>query len=382
MAHHNTVFAQLLKFISRHEFEGLAKRHHRGQRLRKTSRWSQFVAMALGQLSGRTSLRDIESNLLAQSTRLYHIGTTGIARSSLARLNEQQPYTLYEALFARLYRHCQHRAPKHGFRFKNKLYSLDASLIDLSLKIFPWAHYALGKAAMKLHVGLDHEGHLPAFAAITHGHTSDMAFARTLNFPKASIVVCDKGYPDYAWFKALTEKGVFLITRPRKNAVYRVITRHAVDQRQGTTSDQIIELTGKTPRDIDMPVLRRIGYRDPSTGKHYVFMTNAFHLSANTIADIYKSRWQIELFFKWIKQHLKIKAFIGNSRNAVLTQIWIALCVYLLLAYVKFSSALGVSLHTMLRLLQLNLFMRRNLLELLSNRPPDDDEKHNQLCLI
>ena len=190
MAHHNTVFAQLLKLVPRHEFEPLAKSHHTGQKLRKTSRWSQFIALTLGQLSGRSSLRDIESNMKAQGQRLYHLGTDAIARSSLARLNEQQPYTLYEALFAKLYARCRGLTPSHRFRFKNKLYSLDASLIDLSLKIFPWAHYAQGKAAMKLHVGLDHAGHLPAFVTVTNGKTSDIEIGRTLHVAKGSIVVC------------------------------------------------------------------------------------------------------------------------------------------------------------------------------------------------
>ena len=355
MAHHNTVFAQLLKIVPRHGFEGLAKEHHVGRKLRKTSRWSQFVALMLGQLAGRISLRDIESNMKAQGQRLYHLGAEPIARSSLARLNEQQPYTLYEALFAKLYARCQRLAPGHGFRFKNKLYSLDASLIDLSLKIFPWAHYALGKAAMKLHVGLDHGGCLPAFATVTEGKTSDIEVGRMLNFSKGSIVVFDKGYTDYRWFKRLNSKGIFFVTRIRKNAIWRVEARHPVDRSTGLTSDQTITLTGVKPLKLGMPSLRRIGYRDPETARHYEFLTNNFQLSAATIAAIYKQRWQVELFFKWIKQNLRIKAFLGNSKNAVMTQIWVALCSCLLLAYLKFSAKLGWSLQKMLRLLQLNL---------------------------
>ena len=188
MAHNNTIFAQLLKLVPRHEFETLAKSHHEGRKLRKTSRWSQFVALCLDQLAGRHSLRDIESNMSAQSSRLYHMGAKPIARSSLARLNENQPAELYEALFSRLYSNCQKLASGHRFRFKNKLYSLDASLIDLSLKIFPWAHYALGKSAMKLHLSLDHDGYIPNFAAITEGKVSDIEIGRTLHYSKGSIV--------------------------------------------------------------------------------------------------------------------------------------------------------------------------------------------------
>ena len=383
MAHHNTVFAQLLKLVSRHEFEQQVKQHHEGRKLRKTSRWSQFVSLMAGQLAGRSSLRDIESNMKAQAQRLYHLGATPVARSSLARLNEQQPYTLYETLFNKLYARCQRLAPGHRFRFKNKLYALDASLIDLSLKIFPWAHYALGKAAMKLHVGLDHAGYLPAFATVTEGKTSDIEVGRMLDFPRGSIVVFDKGYTDYKWFKHLTDRGIFFVTRIRKNAIWRVDARHPVDRTSGVTSDQLITLTGVKSQKLGMPLLRRIGYRDAETGIHYEFLTNNFQLSAQTIAAIYKERWQVELFFKWIKQNLKIKSFIGNSKNAVLTQIWVALCSCLLLAYLKFSAKLGWSLQKMLRLLQLNLFMRRDLMALLRDDLPEQGSPDiQQLCLV
>ncbi|MDH3832369.1 MAG: IS4 family transposase [Gammaproteobacteria bacterium] len=383
MAHHNTVFAQLLKLVSRHEFEQQAKQHHEGRKLRKTSRWSQFVSLMAGQLAGRSSLRDIESNMKAQAQRLYHLGATPVARSSLARLNEQQPYTLYETLFNKLYARCQRLAPGHRFRFKNKLYALDASLIDLSLKIFPWAHYALGKAAMKLHVGLDHAGYLPAFATVTEGKTSDIEVGRMLDFPRGSIVVFDKDYTDYKWFKHLTDRGIFFVTRIRKNAIWRVDARHPVDRTSGVTSDQLITLTGVKSQKLGMPLLRRIGYRDAETGIHYEFLTNNFQLSAQTIAAIYKERWQVELFFKWIKQNLKIKSFIGNSKNAVLTQIWVALCSCLLLAYLKFSAKLGWSLQKMLRLLQLNLFMRRDLMALLRDDLPEQGSPDiQQLCLV
>jgi hypothetical protein len=383
LAHHNTVFSQLLKFLPRHEFEGLAKEHHHGGALRTTSRWSQFVALTLGQLTGRQSLRDIESNLNAQGSRLYHLGTRGIARSSLSRLNEQQPHSLYEALFAKLYARCQSRSPKHKFRFNNPLYSLDSSLIDLSLTIFPWAHYALGKAAVKLHVGLDHAGHLPAFATITESKVHDIEIGRTLQFPKGSIVAFDKGYVDYRWFKQLDFKGIFFVTRIRRNAIWRVLERREIDASTGVTSDNTIELTGVKPQKLGLPRLRRVGYRDLETGQRYEFLTNNFRLSAKTIAEIYKQRWQIELFFKWIKQNLKIKSFVGHSKNAILTQIWIALSTYLLLAYIKFAARLDWSMQQMLRLLQLNLFMRRDLMTLLRGDPPPPDlERERQLCLI
>ena len=288
MSHTNTVLAQLLQFIPRHEFQPLAKQHHQGQKLRKISRWDQFVALMMAQLTGRQSLRDIEANINVQAGCRYHLGVRRIAKSSLARVNEKQPYTLYEALFGKLVSRCQHLSPQHKFRFKNPLFSLDASLIELSLAIFPWADHNRSKAAMKLHVGLDHRGHFPAFATVTDGARHDVPVGREFDFPKGSVVVIDKGYTDYAWYKQLTDKGIFFVTRQRTNAKYRAIDHREVSREQGITSDQVIELTGVQLKNISMPKLRRVGYQDPETGRHYVFLTNHFGLSAKTVANVYK----------------------------------------------------------------------------------------------
>ncbi len=372
MSHHSTIFGQLLRLMPRHEFDALAERHHEGAPLRRMTRYSQFVALATGHLGGRHSLRDIVANLAAQTPRLYHLGARPVTRSSLARVNEKQPAALYEALFERLYTRCLAQAPRHGFRFKNKLYSLDSSLIDLSLEVFPWAHYALGKAAMKLHLGLDHDGMLPAFALITESRVSDMAGARCLTFAKGSIVVLDKGYSDYAWLHQLDGSGVFFVTRARHGIAARRLRDRSVTQGKGVRFDRRIALAGKRPREMGMRPLRLIGYTCPETGHEYEFLTNIDHLAARTIADLYKARWQIELFFKWLKQNLKLKGFVGTSKNAVLTQIWIALCLSLLLAYLKFAAGIGLSLQQIIRLLRLNLFLRRDLLALLKNEtlPP------------
>ena len=381
MAHANTVFSQLLRLVSRHEFQRLANQHHIGQALRKISRWDQFVSLLMAQLSGRQSLRDIEANMNAQGASQYHLGVRRIARTSLARVNENQPYTLFEALFGKLVSRCRGRSPQHKFRFRNPLYSLDSSLIDLSLALFPWADHNRSKAAMKLHVGLDHGGHFPAFATITDGIRHDVPVGREFDFPKGSVVVIDKGYTDYGWYKQLTEKGIFFVTRQRTNAKYRVVERHKVNRSQGITSDQTIELTGVKFKDSSFPQLRRIGYRDAESGKHYVFLTNHFGLSAKTIADVYKDRWQVELFFKAIKQNLKIHAFVGNSRNAVLTQIWIALCAYLMLSYLKFLSKTGWTEQRILRLLQVNLFSKKDLMSLIRPSPPPDQDRLPQMAL-
>jgi hypothetical protein len=304
-----------------------------------------------------------------------------VARSSLSRVNEEQPWTLYEALFGRLYARCQRLAPRHGFRFKNKLYSFDSSLIDLSLAVFPWAHYALGKAAMKLHLGLDHDGMLPAFAVVTESRVSDLAGARRLAFPKKSIVVFDKGYGDYGWLKSLDDDGVFYVTRARANIDAATLIEHSVPAAGNVCFDRRIALAGKRPREMGMKPLRLVGYTCPETGRDYVFLTNIEHLAAQTIADLYKARWQVELFFKWIKQNLKLKGFLGTSKNAVLTQIWVALCVSLLLAYLKFAARIDLSMQQIARLLQLNLFLRRDLLQLLQDQPPAPRDPPRQCAL-
>jgi len=383
MSHHNTVFSQLLKLFPRHEFETLANQHHCGRSFRTASRWAQFVTMTMAQLSGRNSLRDIVENMSAQAHRLYHLGSVKLSRSNLSRINEGKPYALYEALFGKLLSRCQSVAPGHNFRFNNPLYSLDASTIDLCLSVFPWANFRTTKGAVKLHVGLNHRGYLPEFVTITEGKDHDVTVGRTLRFPKGSLVAIDKAYNDYTWYKQLTDKGIFFVTRLKVNAKYRVISRRSVIKEKGLTCDQTIEFTGIQTAKKCPDQLRRIGYRDPVSGKHYVFLTNNFKLSARTIADIYKARWQVELFFKWIKQNLKIKSFIGTSKNAVMTQIWIALCIYLLLAFIKFRCKLTKSMQQILRLLQLNLFEKRGLMALLRGDPPQGEQHDfNQLALL
>ena len=383
MAHCNTIFSQILKLIPRHEFETLANEHHSGRVFRTASRWSQFVTLAMAQLAGRKSLRDIVENVSAQAHRLYHLGSAKLTRSNLSRINEDKPYTLYESLAGKLLGRCQGMTPGHNFRFKNPLYSLDASTIDLCLSVFPWAKFRTTKSAVKLHVGLNHDGYLPEFVSITDGKISDIEMGRALQFPRGSIVAIDRGYNDYSWYNQLTTNKIFFVTRLKINAKYKVTSRRSVLKYKGLTSDQVIKLTALKPAKECPIELRRIGYRDKETGKHYVFLTNNFKLSAKTIADIYKARWQVELFFKWVKQNLKIKSFIGTSKNAVMTQIWIAVCIYLLLAFIKFQSKMNKTMQQILRLLQLNLFEKRDLMALLRGDPPINIQTNNsQMTLV
>ena len=284
------------------------------------------------------------------------------SKATLARVNAEQPATLYQMLFARLLSRCQLTAPKHKFSFQGKLYLLDATVITLCLSVFPWAEFRQKKGAIKLHMGLDADGYIPAFMDMTSGKVHEINWAKTLKLPNGSFVCFDRGFTDYAWYNDLTMHSIFFVTRLKSNADVEYLLKRAGRKSPGITNDQAIRLKGvKEP-------LRLVAYTDAETGVEYRFVTNAHHLKAQEVAAIYKERWQIELFFKWIKQNLKIKTFLGTSSNAVLTQVWIALCVYLLVAYLNFKAKLGSSMQQILRVLQLNLFARRDLIGLF--KPP------------
>lgn len=329
--------------------------------------------MAFIQLAARRSMRDGLRCLSAAGSRLYHWGLKPVARSTFADANNSRPVEFFQELFTEMYGLCAAKAPKHKFRFKSKLFSLDATTIKLCLSLFPWASFRQAKGGVKMHTLLDHDGHIPAFAAITDAKTHESRVAKALELPKGSIVVFDKAFINYAWFRTLAEKGVFFVTRLKRNAVYKLLERRPVNRKTGVTSDHVIEVVsqGKTLR------LRRIGYRDPESGKHYEFLTNHFRLSPKTIADIYKERWKIELFFKEIKQNLRIKSFVGNSENAVMIQIYTALTVYLLLAYQKFLSRLGLSVQQLFQLVQLNLLGTTSLEKLLNPRRRKTENTYN-----
>ena len=368
MAHCNTIFHQMLKLIPRHHFAKLEAEHGTGRKARSFTRWSQLVHLLSMQLTARVSLRDGVSSLKARVKSLYHLGVKPVPRSTFADANNQRPASFYEALFGLMYRRCQPLTPKHKFKFKNKLFSLDATVVSLCLSLYPWASFRRTKGGIKLHTLLDHGGYLPAFVAVSPAREPDIKKARSLSLPKGSIVVEDLGYTDYSWYAQLTAQKIFFVTRQKRNARYEVLEHHKVKKSQGLLSDQTIRLTGAKSQACLIP-LRRIAYRDAATGKRYVFLTNHFKLAAKTIADIYKERWQIEIFFRFIKQNLKIKAFIGNSENAVLTQIYAALIVYLLLCYLKFMCNLSITLQNCIRILQLNLFRTCTVQELFE--PPE-----------
>jgi len=373
MAHHNTLFSQTLSLIPRHVFQKLEHRHKTGRASRKFGFKEQFTVMAFIHLAARRSMRDGLRCLEAAGKRLYHWGLTKVARSTFADANNTRPVGFFQEMFSEMYALCAAKAPKHKFRFKSKLFSLDATTINLCLSLFPWASFRQTKGGIKMHTLLDHDGYIPSFVTVTDAKTHESRVAKALELPKGSIVVFDKGFISYPWFRTLGAKGVFFVTRLKRNAAYQLLERRPVNRKSGVTSDNIIEVISlkKILR------LRRVGYRDPESGKHYTFLTNHFRLSAKTIADIYRDRWQIELFFKEIKQNLRIKSFVGNSENAVLIQLYTALTVYLLLKYQKFLSRLGLSVQQLLQLIQINLLGTDSLEELLNPRRRKKENPYN-----
>jgi hypothetical protein len=318
--------------------------------------------MLFCQLGHAFSLREIAGGLRSCEGKLKHLGITAPAKSSLAYANEHRPWQLYQLLFLQLLERCQSQLHpgKRKFRFKNKLVR-SISMIDLCLEVFNWAHYRRTKGAVKLHLLFDHDGYLPAFAVITAGKVSDIAIARQFHFEPYTIVVDDRGYNDYELFGNWTANHVYFVTRMKDNAVYEVIKQNPTNPGNDILKDEIIELSGPGAREKCPYRLRRIEYYDAEKKAVLVFLTNHLKLSAMTIAAIYRERWQIEIFFKFLKQNLKIKTFVGTSANAVKIQIWTALIAMLILRFLQLRSQYGWSLSNLVALLRMNLFTHRDL---------------------
>jgi Transposase DDE domain/Domain of unknown function (DUF4372) len=378
-----SVFHQILKLVPRTEFQQLVDQHGSDRRSKGFSSWSQFVAMIFCQLGRAQSLREIEQGLASAEGRLQQLGVDRAAkRTTLAYANAHRPWQLYQSVYQSLYDRCLAVAPGHKFRFKSPLLSLDASTIDLCAAMFDWARFRRTKGAVKLHLLLDHDGHLPRYAVITDGKTSDIEVARRLELPPGSIVVFDRGYNDYLWFTELTLFDVGFVTRMKETSLYEVIESRT-PRGKGVVRDEIITIKTKHPEVDQQPVrLRRIEFVD-ADGKEYVFLTNRLDLVAATIAEIYHQRWQIELFFKAIKQNLRIKTFVGTSENALHIQIWTALIAMLMLRFLQLSSSWRWSLSNLVAMLRLNLFTYRHLHTWLDDpfTPPDVGPANLQLSL-
>ena len=317
-----SMFSQLLKLFPRTEFQALVKRTHAERHARGFTCWGQFVAMLFCQLGRAHSLREICGGLRSSEGKLKHLGITAPSRSTLAYANEHRPWQLYRAVFEALLLRCQPLAKgRRKFRFKNKLVSLDSTVIDLCATLFDWAQFRRTKGAIKLHGLLDHDGYLPSVVVITEGKRHDVRVARTLRFESGTILVLDRAYTDYAWFGQLTAQGVWFVTRLKEGAGYEAVEERRIPAPGRVERDQVIRLTGVGAADKCPHALRRIEVYDPEKDETLVFLTNYLTFGATTIAAIYKDRWQIELFFKALKQHLKIKTFGGTSANHADPQI-------------------------------------------------------------
>lgn len=377
VAYRNTLFSQLLCLIPGYIFQNLDKKHNTGRSSRIFSLKAQFIVMAFIQLAGRHSMRDAIRCLATLPNRLYHWGLKKVCRSTFSDANKSRPAAFFEDLFYEMYNLCILKAPKHKFKLNCKIFSMDSTTISLCLSLFPWAHFRKKKGGVKIHTLLDHDGHIPAFAAISDAKTHDSKMAKVLDLPKGSMVVFDRGYVGYSWFLDLCAKGISFVTRFKKNTKYKMLEHWEVEAGSGVTSDHIIEITTKN----QTIQLRRVGYRDPASFDHYYFLTNNFTLDAKTIADLYKERWKIEIFFKEIKQFLKIKHFVGNSENAVRIQIFTALTIYLLLSWQKFLSKCGLTMQKITQLIQLNLLENTTFDELWKPRLRKTEEQ-NRLSLL
>jgi hypothetical protein len=355
-----SIFNQLLQLFPRVEFEKAVRETHAERHARGFTCWGQFVAMAFCQLGKAQSLREIVGGLASCEGRLAHLGITAPRRSTLAYANAHRPWQLYQQVFYQLLARCQAVAPKNKFRFKNKLLSLDATIIDLCAELFPWATFRRTKGAVKLHFTLDHDGYLPTVLTITEGKRRETPVARQQRFAPGTILVLDRGYLDLHWFAELTTAGVYFVTRLRTTARYRVLVRHVVPHHRGIVADQEIRFVGKSSRRSYPDRLRRVVLRTPD-GDRFEFLTNHLTLGASTVARVYQDRWQIELFFKALKQNLRVKTFVGTSANALHIQIWTALIALLLLKYLQLKARFAWSLSNLVALLRMNLFVYRDL---------------------
>ena len=375
------VLSQLLDLLPKHEFHRCVRRYRGNFHCRTFTCYDQFLSLAIAQLTCRESLRDIETCLRALDKKLYHAGLRArVARSTLADANEKRDWRIWADLAQvligrarRLYRH-----DSFGVDLDETAYAFDSTTIDLCLKLFPWAHFRRRKAAVKLHTLIDLRGSIPSFILITHGKVSDVRSLDALPLEPGAFYVFDRGYTDFERLYRFTHATAFFVTRAKRDLDFRCYESRPVDKSTGLRCDQIIRLQGPLTSQRYPVVLRRIAYIDLETGKRFVFLTNHFTLDALTIAQLYHARWKVELFFKWIKQHLRIKAFYGTSENAVKTQAWIAICVYVLVAILKRELCLDRSPYEILQILSLTLFEKTSIFQLLSRAAPPEKDAASQ----
>lgn len=360
------VFAQLMEFLPHQEFQRCVKRYNAQKGIRTFSCWDQFLCMAFAQLTHRESLRDIESCLRSVETKLYHLGIRGrVSKSTLAEANEQRPWQIYADLAQTLIGIARplYANESFGVDLHNTVYAFDATTIELCLSLSPWASFQRSCGGIKLHTQMDLRGNIPTFIHISKARCNDVAVLDQLIYEPGAFYLFDRGYVHFKRLYELSLTGAFFVTRAEKRMQFRRIQSRPEDSESGVIADQIIRLTGVQTRRTYPVHLRRISYHDAETDKRLVFLTNNLALPALTIARLYKSRWRIEIFFKWIKQHLRIKKFYATSENGVKTQIWIAVCVYVLAAIAKKQLGINASLHTFFQVVGLTVFEKSPILE-------------------
>jgi len=387
MSQGQVVFSQLMEFIPRREFRECVQRYQGEHRVRQFSCRDQFLSMVFAQLTFRESLRDIETCLKALQPKLYRAGfRSQVHRSTLADANERRDWQIYADFAQVLIRRARRLYADNELpvSLDQTVYALDSTTIDLCLALFPWARFRKRKGAIKLHTVIDLRGSIPCFVHVSHGKTHDVTALDHLNPEPGAFYVMDKGYVDFRRLKRLQDHSAFFLLRAKRNMQYTRRQRRVVDKSTGLRCDQTIALTGPKSSRLYPGSLRRIGYWDAENDKRFVFLTNDFNLPALTIAELYRSRWKIELFFKWIKQHLRIKAFYGHSINAVKTQVWIAISAYVLIAIVKKELDLAQSPYEILQIVSLALFEKTPLKQLFQqqNIPNPNNTSHNQLTLF
>ena len=382
-----TIFAQLMDFVPAYEFRKCVNRYSGNRKVIRFTCWDQYLCMAFAQLTFRESLRDIEACLRATQSRLYHLGIRGkISRNTLANANQNRDWRIY-AEFAQILiakARALYAADSFGIELEQAVYVLDSTTIDLCLALFPWAAFRKHKGAVKLHTLLDLHGNIPSVVIVTTGKVHDVNILDQLPIEPAAIYIMDRGYLDFSRLHTIQQAAAFFVTRAKTNFSRKRLYSQPVDKSTGVQCDQIVVLKGYYAKRDYPEKLRRIRYFDSKNNKILVFLTNNFTLPAITIADLYRCRWQVELFFKWIKQHLRIKAFYGTTENAVKTQIWIAISVYVLVAIVKKTLNLRQSLYTILQILSVTLFEKESIYQVLSNvnHTNQTDYISNQLNLF
>ena len=378
------IFSQVMDYLPKHIFRQCVNRYHGNRKIKDFTCLDQFLCMAFAQLTYRESLRDIEVCLRAQHNKLYHMGIRGgIARNTLANANKTRDWRIYADLAQSLITTARglYINEDLGLELDNTVYALDASTIDLCLSVFPWATFRRTKAAVKLHTLLDLRGNIPTFIHITDGKVHDVNVLDILIPEPGAFYVMDRGYVDFERLYTMHNTGAFFLIRAKSNTLYKRRYSHKADTSGGVICDQAIVLTGlKTS--VDYPqALRRVKYHDTATGKTFNFLTNNFTISAQTVADLYKQRWQVELFFKWIKQHLRIKSFYGTSENAVKSQIWIAVSVYVLIAIIKKRLGIKENLYTILQVLSITVFEKTPLVQAVTGSDYKKEKPSNAIQL-